>query len=359
MKRLTVGLFGVALGLTLPNAQRFTTGNSRAPIIVNLVSSISPSTRQPYGIVCDGVADAGAVLTQALNDYTQPWWVKGTSYSIGQTVMSHDGNEYTSLVNRNTTNPAFGLNSSSWTNIGPPAKVIFRLPPAPANCHMPDLGLPGPNGFSTCGPFRANGIAKIYDLTFIGDGTELSGDNIRFGCGQVITQDNASPNYSKIQTVAKRAGCVTTTTAGNAANFIPGNWVVLLGFMLQQSSFPPNNTFFEYRQIYSADPGTGDVCFTEALTNGYKSTWPEWTNGGNLMTGSATMIQMFDGWDATITWQGTVNHPMIWFTGANNGTVRSFTATNVHCVYDVALNQGDECFNTGMSWEQTFNNYTD
>lgn len=85
---------------------------------------------------------------------------------------------------------------------------------------------------------------------------------------------------------------ITCTTVAQAANFRINSWVLLLALDVQGNGFPPNNQYFEFIQVASANATTGVVTFYTNLKNSYRSTYPTFpplAGLGTLVGGGAAM----------------------------------------------------------------------
>ena len=138
-----------------------------------------------------------------------------------------------------------------------------------------------------------NVIIDAYGCTF--QNTSSNGFNINnapFNNGDIFqTSGNAafsgSTTYGsgyKINTATAGSTTVTTTTAGDAANFAAGNLVVVEGYDQQGTGYPPNARYFDYMTVVSAVAGTGVVTFTGQIKNFYDSRWHD-TSSYNSETG--------------------------------------------------------------------------
>lgn len=85
-----------------------------------------------------------------------------------------------------------------------------------------------------------------------------------------------------INSAPKHSSSVTLKTPAAAANYTPGQHVLVYGFANQIGGQPMNARYFEYRVVDSLDTGTGEVSLTENLLYAYDETWPtlyqfDWT----------------------------------------------------------------------------------
>jgi hypothetical protein len=84
--------------------------------------------------------------------------------------------------------------------------------------------------------------------------------------------------------VSAGASCVTLTTPATASNYPVGSWAYTLAIGTQANSYPANPSIYQWVQIASANAGTGQVCFTQALLDNYKAA-PPWIDFGPGHTG--------------------------------------------------------------------------
>ena len=105
---------------------------------------------------------------------------------------------------------------------------------------------------------------------------------------------------------------ITLVTSSQSALFSIGGWVCLCGLDLQssfgtESSFPPNNHYFEFKKVIGINSGTGVITLDSPLQYSYKSTYPTFYGGvpapgpGIEPTGggAAVMIPICSDWDMT------------------------------------------------------------
>lgn len=105
------------------------------------------------------------------------------------------------------------------------------------------------------------------------------------------------------------AQLVIQTTA-NAANYYIGQWIAILGLDLQNAynhfqSGPPNNAYFEFKQIKAINLATGTLTVDGPLKWAYLSTFPNLTNyAGHIGGGQALIAQMHPNWDMEVEVHG-------------------------------------------------------
>jgi hypothetical protein len=74
---------------------------------------------------------------------------------------------------------------------------------------------------------------------------------------------------------------VTLSNLADVPKFRVGQWVLMMALDVQgAASYPPNNHYFEYKQITSINTGTGQIFFNQRTRNPYKSTYPTYGAGG-------------------------------------------------------------------------------
>lgn len=96
--------------------------------------------------------------------------------------------------------------------------------------------------------------------------------------------------------------------------FTVGQYSLMTGLALQiywdtpnGYGFPSNQHYFEYVRVASKNSGTQQVCFTSALANSYKATWPTLNTGWAFEVdpgGPATLYALDSSWDAVYEFQG-------------------------------------------------------
>lgn len=115
---------------------------------------------------------------------------------------------------------------------------------------------------------------------------------------------------ARIQSASPGATTVTLTSdslsAGYVSRFTTGDWIMLGGLDVQGQwnfaiGFPPNQTYFEWRQITNVNAGTGVITLDRPITNEYLDTWPNYNSGTNF--------EADNGGAATIWRLGTTNAP--------------------------------------------------
>lgn len=66
---------------------------------------------------------------------------------------------------------------------------------------------------------------------------------------------------------------VTTTTAGDAANFAAGNKVLIYGWGQLDGAYPPSARYFEWHEVVTATAGTGVITLVKLLSYDYDANW--------------------------------------------------------------------------------------
>lgn len=148
---------------------------------------------------------------------------------------------------------------------------------------------------------------------------------------------------ARIETASAGAKQITLTSPSLAAGYISrfpvGKWLMLGGLDTQglwkaAYGFPPNQTFFEWRQVTAVDTVTGVITLDRPLRNTYLSTWPNYNQGSNFEAdngGPATIWAVGDTWNATVEYRGlTINQDGQTYAPARNVTYRGVTFGGGH-----------------------------
>lgn len=169
-------------------------------------------------------------------------------------------------------------------------------------------------------------------------------------CQEGIT--GATGCSARIQTANAGASTVTLTaaslSAGYISRFTTGDWIMFGGLDTQglwdySCGFPPNQTYYEWRQITNVNAGTGVITLDRPLTNTYLDTWPSYNSGappGTPPTSSCSPGEADNGGPATIwrvgfagaEWSNVAEFRGITFNQPTNqiyATMRSVTYRNV------------------------------
>lgn len=231
--------------------------------------------------------------------------------------------------------PAFkAFNTWARANQGSSNQVVLTIPNG-SNCIF--------NSNQTySGVTTTNTIAAgINNFILEGTGATLTAgtSNFRLGGGGVCYVGIASAGgcSARLESISPGASTVTLTAASLASGYISrfaiGNWVMVGGLDTQgQYLFafgdPPNNTYFEFRQITNINAGTGVITLDRPLSKTYLSTWPLYNAGDNLHSdggGPATIWKLNDTWPASFEYRGlTINN-----TGQTYAEGRYVTYRNV------------------------------
>lgn len=186
--------------------------------------------------------------------------------------------------------------------------------------------------------------AGVNNLIVEGTGATLDAgtSGFRLGGGGVCYVGIASAGgcSARIQSVSAGSGTVTLTSgsfgSGYLSRFAIGNWIMIGGLDpqgLYNNPFgdPPNNHWFEWRQITNINAGTGVITLDRPLTNGYLSTWPLYNAGDNFHSdngGPATIWKMNDTWAASAEYRGlTFTQSGLTYGELRNLTYRGVTFT--------------------------------
>lgn len=148
---------------------------------------------------------------------------------------------------------------------------------------------------------------------------------------------------ARIETALAGATQITLTPSSLAAGYISrfavGKWVMLGGLDTQglwnsPYGYPPNQTFFDWRQITAVDTPTGVITLDRPLSNTYLSTWPNYNQGSNFEAdngGPATIWAVHDTWNATVEYRGlTINQEGQTYSPARRVTYRGVTFGGGH-----------------------------
>jgi hypothetical protein len=148
---------------------------------------------------------------------------------------------------------------------------------------------------------------------------------------------------ARIETALAGATQITLTSPSLAAGYISrfpvGKWLMLGGLDTQglwkaPYGFPPNQTFFEWRQTVAVDATRGVITLDKPLTNTYLSTWPSYNQGNKFEAdngGPATIWAVDDTWSTTVEYRGlTINQEGQTYAGGRNVTYRDVTFGGGH-----------------------------
>lgn len=237
--------------------------------------------------------------------------------------------------------PAFKA-FNTWARANQGLNQVVLTIPNGSNCLFnTNQTISGVNTFNTF-------AAGINNFILEGTGATLTAgaSGFRLGGGGVcyIGIASASGCSARLQSISPGATTVTLTAAslssGYISRFAIGNWIMIGGLDTQgQFGFPfgdpPNNTYFEFRQIINVNAGTGVITLDRSLTKTYLDTWPLYNPGDNFHSdggGPATIWKLNDTWGASFEYRGvTIDQ------GANQTyaegryvTYRNVTVTGVH-----------------------------
>lgn len=135
--------------------------------------------------------------------------------------------------------------------------------------------------------------AGINNLIVEGTGATLdsvNGAGFTLGAPGICTSGITDANgcSARIQTVSAGASTITLTAdslaAGYMSRFPLDQWIMIGGLDIQglfQSAFgdPPNNNYFEWRQVVGRNVGTGAITLDRPLSNSYQSDWSLYSSG--------------------------------------------------------------------------------
>lgn len=164
-------------------------------------------------------------------------------------------------------------------------------------------------------------FAGINNVVVEGTGATLNGENgagyflgVIGICQRGITQKlgcsarirTASAGASQIQLTAQ------SLAAGYINRFSVNGWLMVGGLDTQSLwnkgyGYPPNPTYFEWRQITAIDAGTGAITLDRPLSHTYQDTWPLYSSGNAFEAdqgGPATIWAIPDAWNSTAEFRG-------------------------------------------------------
>jgi hypothetical protein len=131
----------------------------------------------------------------------------------------------------------------------------------------------------------------------------------------------------------------SSLAAGHIRRFPVGKWLMLGGLDTQglwnaPYGFPPNQTFFEWREVTAVDTTKGVITLDRPLSNTYLSTWPNYNQGNNYEAdngGPATIWAVGDSWNSTVEYRGlTINQEGQTYSPARHVTYRGVTFGGGH-----------------------------
>lgn len=197
---------------------------------------------------------------------------------------------------------------------------------------------------------RLNGVqntfaAGINNLLVNGTGATLRAVGAGFWLGAAgvcqVGLASASGCSARLQSVSPGATTVTLTAsslaAGYVSRFSTGDWVMIGGLDVQglwnsPYGYPPNQSYFEWRQITNVNAGTGVITLDRPLANSYLSTWPNYNAGNNFEADAGGPATIWTVGQATATWNTTQEYVGLSFvapSGQMNFPARNLTYRNV------------------------------
>lgn len=183
----------------------------------------------------------------------------------------------------------------------------------------------------------------INDLIVEGHGATLSsigGSGFWLGnrgiCEVAVADRNGCS--ARIQSAPAGATQIELTAASLSAGYLSrfnvGKWIMIggldvQGLFLSAYGYPPNNTYFEWREITAVNTATGVVTLDRPLSNSYLSTWPNFNSSGAPDPGGPATIWVIGGagnWNASLEYRGLViNQSDQTYGPARNLTLRNVT----------------------------------
>lgn len=152
---------------------------------------------------------------------------------------------------------------------------------------------------------RVVGYGAIIQNTYNGS---ISGHNASFEwpwgpASQPLRNSAAALQSFLIQTTVVAGTSVTAVTAGDAANFSAGEWVLLASLDIQYNGYPPNCDLFEYAKVTGTNAGTGVITLDRFIENQHRSDFPD---GGNAIACGKARIWKLNTtgwpWASPVSW---------------------------------------------------------
>jgi len=187
-------------------------------------------------------------------------------------------------------------------------------------------------------------VAGINNLQVQGTGAILREGAASYwlGGGQVCQAGLAAAGgcSARIQSVSAGSSTVTLTaaslSAGYISRFTTGDWLLLSGLDTQGQwafaiGFPPNPTYFEWRQITNVNAGTGVITLDRPISNTYLDTWPNYNAGTTFQADNGGPATIYKVGSATIPWNTTTEFIGLTFyhSGQTYAQGRNVTYRNV------------------------------
>ena len=231
---------------------------------------------------------------------------------------------------------------NKWARENQAGKQVVLTVPKGANCWF------GSSVWSTSVSLDNAWAAGINNLVVEGAGATINsvgGAGFWLGGRGVCQAGIAAANgcSARIETAQAGAKQIALTPSSLAAGYISrfpvGKWLMLGGLDTQglwkaPYGFPPNQTFFEWRQVTGADTATGVITLDRPLSNTYLSTWPNYNQGSNFEAdngGPATIWAVDDTWNSTVEYRGlTINQEGQTYSPARHVTYRGVTFGGGH-----------------------------
>ena len=231
---------------------------------------------------------------------------------------------------------------NKWARENQAEKQVVLTVPKGANCWF------GSSVWSTSVSLGNAWAAGIKNLLVEGAGAtfnSVGGAGFWLGGRGVCQAGIAAANgcSARIQTAQAGAKQIALNPSSLAAGYINrfpiGKWLMLGGLDTQglwkaPYGFPPNQTFFEWRQVTSVDTATGVIILDRPLSNTYLSTWPSYNQGSNFEAdngGPATIWAVDDTWNSTVEYRSlTINQEGQTYSPARHVTYRGVTFGGGH-----------------------------
>jgi hypothetical protein len=211
--------------------------------------------------------------------------------------------------------PAFwAFRTWALANQGAINQVVLTIPPGSDCLFSTNAGTVGGQLAGVANTW----VAGINNLQVQGTGAILREGAASYwlGGGQLCQNGLTSGSgcSARIQSAIPTDGTVTLTAASLAAGYVSrfaiGDWIMVGGLDTQGQwtfaiGFPPNQTYFEWRQIINVNAGTGVITLDRPLTKTFLSTWPNYNDGSAFQADNGGPATIWKVGSATIPWNTT------------------------------------------------------
>lgn len=287
-------------------------------------------------IVIQGAGNGGGKLFANITSFINPQNITlDRGAATGLSMASKD-------ITYGTDDAPKFMGFNKWAREAQATKQVVLTVPKGANCWF---------GSSVWSPTVRLGnawAAGINNLIVEGAGAiinSVGGAGFWLGGRGVCQAGIAAANgcSARIENAQAGAKQITLTPSSLAAGYISrfpvGKWLMLGGLDTQglwkaPYGFPPNQTFFEWRQISAVDAATGIITLDRPLSNTYLATWPNYNQGSNFEAdngGPATIWAIDDTWNAILEYRGlAINQEGQTYSPARHVTYRDVTFGGGH-----------------------------